>query len=166
MSSEQRPPFPTVVPAAEPVHPSAGPAAQRRFLDAVPGTMVRVTDEDAVQRTVFDPALKQFPNAFRTADPVFPSPAATRAWQRARAAVLAAVRDGVAGSPWAEALVVRGSVLMALWFGEEAREPGDLDFVVAPASWRMEEERTSDLLAGVAAAAEAQTARGAHGVLL
>ncbi|OCC10161.1 hypothetical protein A3Q37_03979 [Streptomyces sp. PTY087I2] len=113
--------------------------------------MLRVMDDDAVQRTVFDPALKQFPNAFRTTDPVFPSPAATRAWQRARATALAAVRDGVAASPWAEALVVRGSVLMALWFGEEAREPGDLDFVVAPASWRMEEERTSELLAGVAA---------------
>ncbi|MFI7324677.1 nucleotidyl transferase AbiEii/AbiGii toxin family protein [Streptomyces rubiginosohelvolus] len=166
MSSEQRPPFPTVVPTADPVPPSAGLDARRRFLDAVPRTMLRVVDDDAVQRTVFDPALKQFPNAFRNADPVFPSAAADRAWQRARAAVLAAVRDGVAGSPWADALVMRGSVLMALWFGEEAREPGDLDFVVAPASWRMEEERTSDLLAGVAAAAEAQTARGAHGVLL
>ncbi|CAH9416000.1 hypothetical protein SGL43_03022 [Streptomyces globisporus] len=166
MSSEQRPPFPTVVPTAEPVHPSAGLDARRRFLDAAPRTMLRVMDDDAVQRTVFDPALKQYPNAFRNADPVFPSPAATRAWQRARAAALDAVRDGVAGSRWAEALVVRGSVLMALWFGEEAREPGDLDFVVAPASWRMEEERTSDLLAGVAAAAEEQAARGAHGVLL
>ncbi|WYB31306.1 hypothetical protein V6574_18350 [Streptomyces sp. SM1P] len=74
MSSEQRPPSPPVVPAAGPAHPSAGPVARRRFLDAVPGTMVRVMDEDAVQHTVFDPALKQFPNAFRTADPVFPPP--------------------------------------------------------------------------------------------
>ncbi|GGP38522.1 nucleotidyl transferase AbiEii/AbiGii toxin family protein [Streptomyces sindenensis] len=164
MSSEQRPPFPEVVPASGPVPPSAGLDARRRFLDAVPGTMLRVMDDDAVQRTVFDPALKQFPNAFRTTDPVFPSPATTRAWQRARAAALDAVRDGVAASPWAEALVVRGSALMALWFGEEAREPGDLDFVVAPASWRMEEERTPELLAGVAAAAEARAARGAHGV--
>ncbi|QWQ42308.1 nucleotidyl transferase AbiEii/AbiGii toxin family protein [Streptomyces sp. YPW6] len=166
MSSEQRPPFPTVVPAADPVHPAAGLDARRRFLGPVPRTMLRVLDDDAVQRTVFDPALKQFPNAFRNADPAFPSPAATRAWQAARAAALTAVRDGVAASPWAEALVVRGSVLMALWFGEEAREPGDLDFVVAPASWRMEEQRTSDLLAGVAAAAEAQAAQGEGGVLI
>ncbi|MEU3069233.1 nucleotidyl transferase AbiEii/AbiGii toxin family protein [Streptomyces sp. NPDC006906] len=166
MSSEQRPSFPTVVPAADPVHPAAGLDVRRRFLGPVPRTMLRVLDDDAVQRTVFDPALKQFPHAFRNADPAFPSPAATRAWQAARAAALTAVRDGVAASPWAEALVVRGSVLMALWFGEEAREPGDLDFVVAPASWRMEEERTSDLLAGVAAAAEAQATQSEGGVLI
>ncbi|MEU3008200.1 nucleotidyl transferase AbiEii/AbiGii toxin family protein [Streptomyces sp. NPDC007020] len=164
MSSEQRPSFPTVAPAADPVHPAAGLDARRRSPGPVPRTMLRVLDDDAVQRTVFDPALKQFPHAFRNADPSFPSPAATRAWQAARAAALTAVRDGVAASPWAEALVVRGSVLMALWFGEEAREPGDLDFVVAPASWRMEEERTSDLLAGVAAAAEAQAAQSEGGV--
>lgn len=190
MSTEDRPPFSKEAPApgaAGPVTPAAAtgapPAApapgagagatppardrndvRRRFLDVVPGTMLRVLDDEAVQRTVFDPALKQFPNAFRASDPVFPSPAATRAWQTARASALAAVRDGVAASPWAEALVLRGSVLMALWFGEEAREPGDLDFVVAPASWRMEEERTSGLLTGVAEAAEARAAQGGDGV--
>jgi hypothetical protein len=164
MSTEQRPPFPTAGPAAAPVPSTAGLDARRPFLDAAPGTMLRVLDDEAVQRTVFDPALKQFPNAFRVADPVFPSPGATRAWQTARATALTAVRDGVAASPWAEALVVRGSVLMALWFGEQAREPGDLDFVVTPASWRMEEERTSELLAGVAAAAEAWAAKDADGV--
>ncbi|MFJ5887913.1 nucleotidyl transferase AbiEii/AbiGii toxin family protein [Streptomyces californicus] len=159
----------TTAPAAAVEAGATAPArdrndVRRRFLDVVPGTMLRVLDDDAVQRTVFDPALKQFPNAFRASDPVFPSPAATRAWQTARASALAAVRDGVAASPWAEALVLRGSVLMALWFGEEAREPGDLDFVVAPASWRMEEERTSGLLTGVAEAAEARAAQGGDGV--
>ncbi|ARF62719.1 MULTISPECIES: nucleotidyl transferase AbiEii/AbiGii toxin family protein [Streptomyces] len=178
MSTEDRPPLSTEAPApgaAGPVTPAAAVEAgatapardrndvRRRFLD-VPGTMLRVLDDEAVQRTVFDPALKQFPNAFRASDPVFPSPAATRAWQTARASALAAVRDGVAASPWAEALVLRGSVLMALWFDEEAREPGDLDFVVAPASWRMEEERTSGLLTGVAEAAEARAAQGGDGV--
>ncbi|MEU3056833.1 nucleotidyl transferase AbiEii/AbiGii toxin family protein [Streptomyces griseus] len=164
MNTGQRPPFPTVVPAASPTPAGAGKDARRPFFDAVPGTMLRVMDDEALQRTVFDPALKQFPNAYRASDPVFPSPGATRAWQTARAAALRAVRDGVAASPWAEALVLRGSVLMALWFGEQAREPGDLDFVVAPASWRMEEERTSELLAGVAAAAGARAAENADGV--
>ncbi|MFH9608362.1 nucleotidyl transferase AbiEii/AbiGii toxin family protein [Streptomyces sp. NPDC017448] len=182
MTTEDRPPFPTIVPAGAPVPAAAsvpagapvplaapvpaggGKDLRRRFPDPVPGTMLRVLDDEAVQRTVFDPALKQFPNAYRASDPVFPSPAATRTWQTARASALAAVRDGVAASPWAETLVMRGSLLMALWFGEEAREPGDLDFVVAPASWRMEEDRTSALLAGVAEAAEATAAHGVDGV--
>ncbi|CAM5466402.1 hypothetical protein SCALM49S_08986 [Streptomyces californicus] len=56
---------------------------RRRFLD-VPGTMLRVLDDEAVQRTVFDLVLKQFPNAFRASDPVFPSPAATRSSRRPR----------------------------------------------------------------------------------
>jgi hypothetical protein len=129
-----------------------------------PRTLLRVADAEAVQTPVFDPALKQFPNAFRAADPVFPSPEVSRAWRTARSRALSAVRDGVALSPWAESLVLRGSVLMALWFGEQAREPGDLDFVVVPQSWRMEEERTSTLLAGVAAAAEAAAAGQADGV--
>ncbi|MER5891818.1 nucleotidyl transferase AbiEii/AbiGii toxin family protein [Streptomyces sp. NPDC001876] len=135
-----------------------------RPASAVPRTLLRVMDTEAVQQEVFDPALKQFPYAFRASDPVFPSPDATRAWQSARSEALAAVRDGAAASRWAESLVLRGSTLMALWFGTLAREPGDLDFVVVPALWRMEEGRTSALLAGVAAAAESQAAAGAGGV--
>ncbi|WP_299527622.1 nucleotidyl transferase AbiEii/AbiGii toxin family protein [uncultured Streptomyces sp.] len=131
---------------------------------ALPATMLRVRDAAAVQKAVFDPALKQFPDAFRASDPVFPTPEETRAWQTARASALAAVRDGVAASPWAQALVLRGSVLMALWFGDRAREPGDLDFVVVPDSWRMEEERTAELLAGVAAAAGEWSAGLTEGV--
>ncbi|QIQ06930.1 nucleotidyl transferase AbiEii/AbiGii toxin family protein [Streptomyces liangshanensis] len=130
----------------------------------VPRTLLRVMGAEAIQKAVFDPALKQFPDAFRASDPLFPTLDATRAWQTARSAALSAVRDGVAASPWAPSLVLRGSVLMALWFGEQAREPGDLDFVVVPASWRMDEERTSALLAGVAAAAEAGAAGRADGV--
>lgn len=144
--------------------PSGSRLAWVRSASDVPRTLLRVMDADAVQKEVFDPALKQFPYAFRASDPAFPSPGATRAWQAARAEALAAVRDGAAASRWASSLVLRGSMLMALWFGEEAREPGDLDFVVAPPSWRMEEERTSELLAGVAAAAGERAAAGSHGV--
>lgn len=138
--------------------PPVAKPAWVRPASGVPRTLLRVMDAEAVQKEVFDPALKQFPYAFRASDPAFPSPEATRAWQTARSGALAAVRDGAAASRWAQSLVLRGSVLMALWFGEQAREPGDLDFVVVPALWRMEEERTSALLAGVAAAAEAQAA--------
>ncbi|GGX09498.1 nucleotidyl transferase AbiEii/AbiGii toxin family protein [Streptomyces chryseus] len=143
---------------------SVAPSAWARPESEVPRTMLRVLDAEAVQKAVFDPALKQFPNAYRVSDPVFPSPGATRDWQDARSAALSAVRDGVAASPWAQSLVLRGSVLMALWFGEQAREPGDLDFVVVPSSWSMTGERTSVLLDGVAAAAETQAADRADGV--
>jgi hypothetical protein len=139
-------------------------AAHRPLLDDAPRTLLRVLDAEAIQKLVFDPALKQFPNAFRTSDPLFASPEATRVWQTSRSAALSAVRDGVAASVWAESVVLRGSELMALWFGEQAREPGDLDFVVSPESWRMEEERTSALLAGVAEAAQVQAAERPDGI--
>ncbi|MFD6278810.1 nucleotidyl transferase AbiEii/AbiGii toxin family protein [Streptomyces sp. NPDC060209] len=144
--------------------PAVVRSAHARSTAKVPRTLLRVIDAEARQKEVFDPALKQFPYAFRASDPAFPSPEATRVWQTARSEALAAVRDGVAASRWARSLVLRGSVLMALWFGEQAREPGDLDFVVVPPSWRMEEEQTSALLAGVAAAAEAQAAAHPDGV--
>ncbi|GAA4921715.1 hypothetical protein GCM10025331_00380 [Actinoplanes utahensis] len=36
----------------------------------------------------------------------------------------------VAAAPWAESLVLRGSMTMASWVGDAARPPGDLDWVV------------------------------------
>ncbi|MFJ6701077.1 nucleotidyl transferase AbiEii/AbiGii toxin family protein [Streptomyces sp. NPDC091272] len=121
-------------------------------------------DAEAIQKAVFDPALKQFPNAYRAADPVFPHPEATLAWQTARSQALITVRDGVAASVWSTSLVLRGSMLMAMWFGASAREPGDLDFVVVPSSWGMAEPRTSGLLSGVAEAAELMAASRADGL--
>lgn len=39
----------------------------------------------------------------------------------------------IARSPWADALVLRGSMAMLAWVGpERAREPGDLDWIVLP----------------------------------
>ncbi|SCL70861.1 Nucleotidyl transferase AbiEii toxin, Type IV TA system [Micromonospora citrea] len=42
------------------------------------------------------------------------------------------VLTAVAASDWGRHLVLRGSVTMAAWVGDAAREPGDLDFVVTP----------------------------------
>ncbi|MEU6282119.1 nucleotidyl transferase AbiEii/AbiGii toxin family protein [Streptomyces sp. NPDC047028] len=126
----------------------------------VPRTMTRVLGDDVTQRPVFEPALKQFHNAYRATDPVFTDPARGEAWHAARRQALHLVLTAIAGSEWSEALVLRGSLLMSVWFGEAAREPGDLDFVVVPAEWGIEEERTARMLAGVARAAEA----GAGGI--
>ncbi|MGW7411305.1 nucleotidyl transferase AbiEii/AbiGii toxin family protein [Streptomyces sp. NPDC054863] len=154
--------------------PESGPPPQQwplhdlpswsRAESGFPRTLLRVMDAEAVQKAVFDPALKQFPNAYRALDPVFRTPDATRAWQSARSQALTTVRDGVAASPWARSLVLRGSMLMALWFGEVAREPGDLDFVVVPSSWDMSETRTATLLSGVAEAAEQSASSRSDGL--
>ncbi|MFE2351892.1 nucleotidyl transferase AbiEii/AbiGii toxin family protein [Kitasatospora cineracea] len=50
----------------------------------------------------------------------------------ARRAVLDHLLALIAGSPWAEALVLRGSMVMPAWVGPAAREPADLDWIVLP----------------------------------
>ncbi|MEW2521798.1 nucleotidyl transferase AbiEii/AbiGii toxin family protein [Actinacidiphila alni] len=133
----------------------------------IPRTLRRIADDSAVQRPLFDPALKHLPNAFRASDPDFGDPADRAAWLTARRAAMDLVLAAVARSPWRDHLVLRGSVLLAQWFGAAAREPGDLDFVVVPAEWRIEDGRTEAMLDGIARAAArlatASTARGRAG---
>jgi hypothetical protein len=120
----------------------------------LPATFRRIDDEDAVQQPLFDPALKHHRNAYRAGDPDFVEPASRTAWLAARRTAMDLVLAGVAASPWRDHLVLRGSVLLAQWFDGAARDPGDLDFVVTPAQWRIEEERTTVMLDGIARAAE------------
>ncbi|MEV7078133.1 nucleotidyl transferase AbiEii/AbiGii toxin family protein [Streptomyces sp. NPDC093516] len=132
-----------------------------RRAEQLPRTLRPVPGDDVVQRPVFDPALKQYPNAYRATDPCFGDPERGEAWRAARRQALELVLAAVAGSPWVDALVLRGSVLMSVWFGQAAREPGDLDFVVVPHTWRMEDGRTDRMLASIAEAAqELADARG------
>ncbi|GAA1266759.1 nucleotidyl transferase AbiEii/AbiGii toxin family protein [Kitasatospora nipponensis] len=131
----------------------------------IPLTLRPVLDPRAEQRPIFDPALKQHANAYRAGDPSFTDPRLQTAWYAARRRAMDEVLAAVADSPWAPHLVLRGSVLLRGWFGEAAREPGDLDFVVAPRDWQIEEERTATMLAELARAAEQRTTAGAPGVL-
>ncbi|MCT9104342.1 nucleotidyl transferase AbiEii/AbiGii toxin family protein [Streptomyces mirabilis] len=134
-----------------------------RAAQDLPRTLRPVVADDAVQRPVFDPALKQYQNAYRATDPGFADPARGEAWRAARRRALNLVPAAIADSEWVESLVLRGSVLMSAWFDEAAREPGDLDFVVVPHTWRMDDERTDRMLDGIAAAVEALAARrGPH----
>lgn len=126
----------------------------------LPATLHPVMDERVVQRPVFEPALKQYCNAYRAGDPRFTDTDVERAWHVARRAAIDLVLSAIAGSAWADSLVLRGSVLLRAWFGDTAREPGDLDFVVTPASWRIDESRTGSMLADVARAAEEAAHRG------
>ncbi|MGW1163978.1 nucleotidyl transferase AbiEii/AbiGii toxin family protein [Streptomyces sp. NPDC002550] len=137
--------------------------ATRRAND-LPSTLTQVPGDDVTQRPVFEPALKQYQNAYRATDPAFADPARGEAWRTARRRALHLVLAGIGDSEWAESLVLRGSLLMSLWFGEAAREPGDLDFVVVPADWGIEEARTPRMLDGIAEAAQARAAADAGGV--
>ncbi|MDQ0311855.1 hypothetical protein J2S46_006411 [Kitasatospora herbaricolor] len=57
---------------------------------------------------------------------------AGRGAEAVRRAVLDHVLGLIAGAPWSEQLVLRGSAAMLAWAGTAARPPGDLDFVVLP----------------------------------
>jgi hypothetical protein len=89
-------------------------------------------DAGVYQRAAFDPALKHYRNAYRAGEPVFLSAEAGLEWTAARRAAMAHVLTVIAGTVWGPHLVLRGSVTMAAWAGDAAREPGDLDFVVTP----------------------------------
>ncbi|UQX01066.1 nucleotidyl transferase AbiEii/AbiGii toxin family protein [Streptomyces sp. RerS4] len=106
----------------------------------------------------FDPALKHFAHGYRVADTAV-DPGLRPAWQAARRRALDVMVRGVAESGWADSLVLRGSMLMASWFGAPAREPHDLDFIVVPQDWGIEEARTERMLTAIAEAAERVAAR-------
>ncbi len=103
-----------------------------------------------IQPVVFDPSLVHHPNAFRAGEPVFEDAESERAWRRARRTALDTVLAAIADGPWHEHLVLRGSALLAGWFGEAAREPGDLDFVVVPQDWAIDDARTAALFRDIA----------------
>ncbi|MCU7823101.1 nucleotidyl transferase AbiEii/AbiGii toxin family protein [Kitasatospora sp. DSM 101779] len=120
----------------------------------LPRSIRPVAGEGVVQRAVFDPSLRGYVKAMRAGDPEFADPATGARWYAARREALDTVLAAVAASPWAGHLVLRGSVLLTAWFGADAREPGDLDFVVTPTDWELDDPRTDGLLTGLAAAAE------------
>lgn len=109
---------------------------------------------------VFDPALKHYGRAFRPGDPSFPTPEAAARWHAARREATDHVLRALAESPWGKQLVLRGSRLMKAWFGSAAREPGDLDYVVTPATAKPADAWSVQLLAGLVAAVAARPAPG------
>ncbi|WP_405440720.1 nucleotidyl transferase AbiEii/AbiGii toxin family protein [Streptomyces avidinii] len=131
---------------------AAGDDWRRRQIQ-LPRTSTAGLDAAGPDARVFDPALKHFADGYRITDAAVDG-ALRPAWRAARRTALDVVARGVAGSGWADSLVLRGSMLMSGWFGAAAREPHDLDFVVVPQDWAIEEPRTARLLTAVAEAAE------------
>ncbi|MFF4156442.1 nucleotidyl transferase AbiEii/AbiGii toxin family protein [Streptomyces sp. NPDC001678] len=137
------------------VVPQLPPDEATRQEKDLPATLRPVPGEGVVQHPVYDPAANHHVLGMRLSEPRFTDPERGEAWFTARRHALDHVLAAVAGSPWAEHLVLRGSVLLKAWFGDAAREPGDLDFVVVPDTWRLEDDRTDAMLDGIARAAEA-----------
>ncbi|NUR49005.1 MAG: nucleotidyl transferase AbiEii/AbiGii toxin family protein [Hamadaea sp.] len=112
------------------------------------------------QRAAFDPALKQYPNAYRAGEPEFPDRTVDARWRATRQASAAHVLALIAASPWADHLVLRGSTTLRAWLGETAREPGDLDFVVVPADLRANDPSADRMLADIVEAVRADPGPG------
>jgi hypothetical protein len=104
------------------------------------------------QRAVFDPALKQFGNAFRHGEPEFADEETGVRWRQARGRARDALLTLIADSEWSESLVLRGSVTMRSWIGDAAREPGDIDFVVLPFSRSIRSYESVAMIDGIIAA--------------
>jgi hypothetical protein len=95
---------------------------------------------------VFEPSLLHYPNAYRHGDPQLADPEAVVAWRAARRCAMDHVLTVVAESPWRDHLVLRGSRLMRDWFGDAAREPGDLDWVVIPQGLKKGDAMTREMV--------------------
>ncbi|MGW1374501.1 nucleotidyl transferase AbiEii/AbiGii toxin family protein [Streptomyces sp. NPDC002446] len=126
----------------------------------LPTTLIPVPDDGVVQRPVFDPAATHHVFGMRLGEPRFADTAVGERWYEARQHALHHVLTALSQSPWADHLVLRGSMLLKEWFGDAAREPGDLDFVVVPETWQLTDDRTDQMLDGIAAAAEELSHRG------
>ncbi|MEW4488142.1 nucleotidyl transferase AbiEii/AbiGii toxin family protein [Thalassoglobus sp. JC818] len=94
----------------------------------------------------FDPALRHFVEGFRAGEPQFASPDVEKLWQTNRLKVLHHILKLISESECAEHLVLRGSVLLRTWFGEQARQPGDLDWVVTPQNWSINQQPARKLI--------------------
>ncbi|MFI9271220.1 nucleotidyl transferase AbiEii/AbiGii toxin family protein [Kitasatospora sp. NPDC052896] len=135
--------------------PREAPSESTRARLNLPRGLWPIDHEAAAQQPVFDPALTAYTRALRPSEPAFADPALAARWLAARREALETVLSAIADSPWAEHLVLRGSFLLRAWYGEEAREPGDLDFVVQPREWQLEDARTGTMLHDIAATAAA-----------
>lgn len=117
-----------------------------------PDTYLAAAPDDGAWRArVFDPALKHHGAAYRASDPQFADEEAALRWVEFRRAATDHVLRRIAESPWGNGLVLRGSRLLRAWLGEEAREPGDLDWVAEPSSIGLNDAWSVGFFAGLPA---------------
>ncbi len=110
-----------------------------------PPTFIDPPSPDGTKRAeIFDPALRHYAAGFRRGDPDFDDPHAEAAWRAARRIAMDYALTTVTAHPLGSSLALRGSRVMRAWYGDAAREPGDLDWV-APAGWRFDGTEAADL---------------------
>ncbi|MGV9410460.1 nucleotidyl transferase AbiEii/AbiGii toxin family protein [Nocardia sp. NPDC003693] len=143
--------------SADLVVPGEAPSEEVRAGRGLPHTLRPVPGYGVVQRPVFDPAAAGFSYGMRLSEPHFEDASRAAGWLAARRAAIDHVLAAVAGSEWAGQLMVRGSVLLAAWFGAAAREPGDVDFVVLDRGWEVGSDRTTSMFGDLAARAAAES---------
>jgi len=135
--------------------PATAPTEGERSRLQLPETFQPAHFPGAAQKPVFEPALLHYRRAFVAGDPTTTDDVALREWQQGRRTAIGSLLAAISDSRWVSALVLRGSTSLASWFGEAAREPGDLDFVVVPDSWEIDDPRTSEMLAEIVRSAAA-----------
>ncbi|QFG21097.1 nucleotidyl transferase AbiEii/AbiGii toxin family protein [Actinomadura sp. WMMB 499] len=121
-----------------------------------------VPDEDVVHEAVFLEPVG-YREAPRRRVPRFATAAEEARRREAHREALGHVLRAVSGSPWADELVLRGSLLLRAWYGAEAREPGDVDLVVLPPELPASDHWSRRILEGVAALAEHESRDGERG---
>ena len=96
-----------------------------------PPTFLReIGDRPTEPAPVFDPALRQYAKAFRLGGlPADTDDAEQAQWDELQRSRSVAVLRALMGSGVGDALVLRGSWLLHVWFADAARQPHDLDFV-------------------------------------
>lgn len=105
---------------------------KRRVERGYPVTSAASTDDPSRRPRVFDPALLHYTKAFRAGSPAFADADQEQRWRLARRRAAEHVLAAIVRSPFGEHLVLRGSMLMRAWFGDAAREPGDIDWTIVP----------------------------------
>jgi hypothetical protein len=103
---------------------------------------------------LFDPALKHHDNAYREGEPPIADVDGRARWYAARRQILEFALRRISESPCRDHLVLRGSATLSAWLGDQARRPGDLDWVVVPFEWSSNSAKAQWLLREVIAAIE------------
>lgn len=117
-----------------------GDSAPSDDRSGLPSTYMHLESNAVVQRPkLFEPALQHFGCGYRQGEPTFADADVAWKWRKARRKALDRLVELVADSPWADRLLLRGSLLLAAWFGDSARDPGDVDWVVTPQSTKADD---------------------------
>ena len=150
-------PPPRSVPDGDPWHDPTDrpfrPNRSRPVGSGLPATFGPASPADGGRRPrLFDPALGHYQSAFRPGDPRFDDVEAGTLWVEHRRRATDHVLRRIAESPLGDHLVLRGSRLLRAWFGDMAREPGDLDYVVDPVLMGLDDPLTAEIHDGLIAA--------------